>query len=99
MAKVLMLSTHIGFLLIAIILMSSIKFSRSSYVRGLPLEESSADGDEAEVEEERRMYDLNKLRRFLLTSNDEQRAAKREKQDFLKRELVNKLNFISKKIN
>jgi len=97
MGKVLMFSTHVGFLLIAIILISSIKFSRASSLRSLPMADMSADDDEAEVEEERRMYDFNKLRRFLLTSNDEQRAAKREQQDFLKRELVNKLNFLFRK--
>jgi hypothetical protein len=34
------------------------------------------------------------LRRFLLTSNAEQRAARREQQEFNKRELVNRLYFL-----
>lgn len=63
-------------------------------------EMSSDDSDEDDVQEERRTYDLNRLRHFLLTSNAEQLAAKREKQDFYKRELVRtSFPFITHKID
>ncbi len=42
------------------------------------------------ADEQRRAYDLKQLRHFLLTSNAEQRAAKREQRNFLKRKLVRK---------
>jgi hypothetical protein len=48
-------------------------------------EDISAD---EELQNQRRKEDFKQLRQFLLTSNAEQRAAKREKQDFYKRELV-----------
>jgi predicted nucleic acid-binding protein len=41
------------------------------------------------ADEQRRAYDLKQLRHFLLTSNAEQRAAKREQRNFLKRKLIN----------
>ncbi len=88
-----------GLLLIVIILLSTIKCSRTASIRNRPMIDMSDDNDndDAEVEEERRVYDLNKLRHFLLTSNAEQLAAKREQQELYKRELVNKLNFFLKK--
>jgi hypothetical protein len=46
------------------------------------------DDDEINLEQERRSYDLNKLRHFLLTADAEERAAKREQQEFYKRELI-----------
>jgi hypothetical protein len=45
------------------------------------------------ADEQLRAYELKKLRHFLLTSNTEQRAAKRERGEFLKRKLVRKTNF------
>ncbi len=92
--KFVTLSTHIRFLLIAIVLMSMIKLSRTTSVGSLPKTDMSADDEDNSVEEERREYDFNKLRNFLLKSNAEERAAKREQQEFYKRELVNKLNLI-----
>lgn len=97
MTKLLTLSTHIGFLLIVIILMSTIKLPQVSSSRNLPMADMATDDDDSEVEEERRANDFNQLRRFLLTANAEERAAKREQQDFYKRELVNKLNIFVKK--
>ena len=44
------------------------------------------------AEEQRREYELKKLRHFLLTSNAEQLTAKREQRNFLKRKLVRKTN-------
>ncbi len=90
MMKFVTLSTHIRFLLIAIVLMSMIKLSQTTSVGSRPMTDMSADDDDNSVEEERREYDFNKLRKFLLTSNAEERAAKREQQEFYKRELVNK---------
>lgn len=88
MTKFLSMFTHIGFLLIIIMLMSRIQTSQTASARSRPLVDTSSDDDNSEVEEDRRMYDLDQLRRFLLTANSEQRAAKREQQDFYKRELV-----------
>ena len=41
-------------------------------------------------EQQRRADNLQQLRHFLLTSNAEQRAGRRDKQNFLKRKLVGK---------
>ncbi|CAF1231126.1 unnamed protein product [Adineta steineri] len=41
-----------------------------------------------EVEDQRRMHDLNQLRYFLLTANAKQLAAKRQQQTFRKRQLI-----------
>ena len=86
--KFLAMSTPNRFLLFAIVLLSIMKISQASAAANLA--EMSSDDDSNDLQEERRAYDLKQLRHFLLTSNDEQRAAKREKQDFLKRQLVNK---------
>jgi len=77
--------------------MSTIKLPQVSSSRNLPMADMATDDDDSEVEEERRANDFNQLRRFLLTANAEERAAKREQQDFYKRELVNKLNIFVKK--
>ncbi len=83
--------TRSSFLVILIILMSMLKSSRTTKSNNHPMAEMSADDDETNLEEERRSYDLNKLRRFLLTADAEERATKREQQEFYKRELVIKL--------
>lgn len=77
------MATVQNYLLLTILLLSLMKYSQA-------LSEMASDENSADVEEERRNYDLENLRRYLLTSKAEERAAKREKQDFLKRELVNK---------
>ncbi|CAF1414288.1 unnamed protein product [Adineta ricciae] len=69
--------------------MSIINFSYASSDNLAMREMSSDDSDDNDdVQEERRTYDLKRLRHFLLTANAEQLAAKREKQDFYKRELI-----------
>jgi len=97
MAKFSTLLTHLGILLIAIIFLTRIQISQSASFKNLPSADLFNDDDNSGVEEDRRMYDLNQLRRFLLTANAEQRAAKREQQDFYKRELV--IFFLKKEIN
>ena len=52
-------------------------------------EQSENDESENAIEDQRRAYDLDQLRYFLLTANAEQRAARRKEQDYNKRELVN----------
>jgi hypothetical protein len=52
----------------------------------------NTDNDDS-AEAQRREYEVKKLRHFLLTSNAEQLAAKREQRNFLKRKLVRETNF------
>ena len=47
------------------------------------------DDDNSDTQEQRSLYELNKLRHFLLTSDAEQRATRRKQQEFYIRELVN----------
>lgn len=70
------------------ILISNIGISQSKSFKNFELEDSDNDDDNSRVKEERRNYNLDQLRRFLLTANAEQRAAKREQQYLSKRELV-----------
>jgi hypothetical protein len=83
------LFTNNGFLLMLIILMTILKLSRTTFSKSHPMADMAEDDDEINLEQERRSYDLNKLRHFLLTADAEERAAKREQQEFYKRELVN----------
>ncbi|CAF0833761.1 unnamed protein product [Rotaria sordida] len=46
------------------------------------------DNDNSDIQEQQRIYDLNTLRHFLLTSNAEQRAARRKQQEVAKQELI-----------
>ena len=90
------MSKHIVLLLFIIALASSIRLSQAlpqDNLRNTDMHVSSNN----EVHNQRRMYDPKKLRHFLLTSNAEQRAAKREKQDFHKRELVRRYDISLKK--
>jgi hypothetical protein len=87
-----MLSKLIILLLFAIVFMSSIELSQAA------LADNILDGDmigslNDKTYDQRRTNDLNKLRHFLLTSNAEQRAAKRDKGNFYRRKLVRKSNF------
>jgi len=82
--------TQITILLIAIFLISTLEFSQAVSSENL-MADISSDDDSADVQEERRSSNFKKLRHFLLTSNAEQRAAKRDQQEFYKRQLVNKL--------
>jgi hypothetical protein len=91
MTKFFTLPTQIGILLIGILLISILEFSQAVSSDNLLTADISSDDDSADLQEERRSYNLKKLRHFLLTSNAEQRAAKRDQQEFYKRELVNKL--------
>ncbi|CAF4488880.1 unnamed protein product [Rotaria sp. Silwood1] len=95
MTKFLTFCTRIDFLLIAVVLMSMMELSRAvAPSRNLPQTDMTVDDndndddDNSDVQEQQRIYDLNKLRHFLLTSNAEQRAARRKQQDFVKQELI-----------
>ena len=79
--------------ILMMILMSLIKTSDGRKDEKVLL--NSEDDDSSD--EDRRAYELKKLRHFLLTSNADERAAKREKQDFLKRELVKIFNLKKRK--
>lgn len=60
------------------ILMSFINISLGKNEENVML--NSEDDDSSD--EQRRAYELKKLRHFLLTANAQERAAKREQQDF-----------------
>jgi hypothetical protein len=64
--------------------MLSIELSQAKFVDNLDTDMTD------EAKHQRRTYDINKLRHFLLTSNAEQRAAKRARENLLKRKLVRK---------
>jgi hypothetical protein len=83
--------TKISILLIAIVLISTLEFSQAVSSENLLTADLSSDDDSTDVQEARRSSNFKKLRHFLLTSNAEQRAAKRDQQEFYKRQLVNKL--------
>lgn len=86
MSKFLTISKQILLVLCVIVLILSIEVVQATSI------ENFIDSDD-QSHHERRIYDLNKLRRFLLTSNAEQRAAKREQANFLKQKLVSRFNF------
>lgn len=52
--------------------------------------DTSSDDVNESLDQQRREYDFNKLRRFLLTADADKRAERREQQNFYKRELVNR---------
>jgi hypothetical protein len=92
MLKSLTLSKQFVVLLFVIALASSIPSSQAaSQDKSYNTDMDFFSNDE--VHHQRRTHDFNKLRHFLLTSNAEQRAAKREKQDFNKRQLVRRYYF------
>ncbi|UJR10481.1 hypothetical protein I4U23_014685 [Adineta vaga] len=78
------LSNKFALLLFVLVFIASLRFSQATLIQNDDMVDSSND----EIQEQRRAYNLDKLRHFLLTSNSEQRAAKRDKQNFLKRKLI-----------
>jgi hypothetical protein len=90
MSKFLTLSKQIGFLLIVFVLVSSIGLLQAAPKDSLEDTDSSSND---EIQNQRREDDFKELRQFLLTSNAEQRAEKREKQNFHKRELVSSIYY------
>jgi len=93
MLKSLTLSNQFILLLFVIALASSIRLSQATS-QDKPFNTDMDFFSNDKVHQQRRTHDFNILRHFLLTSNAEQRAAKREKQDFHKRQLVRR-NIIS----
>ena len=79
----------LGFLLI-IEFASRIELSKARSVNKLFNNDMSLPG-ENEVRQQRRMNYLQQLRNLLLTLYAEERAAKRERQNFYKRRLVRKI--------
>lgn len=76
-------------LLIILLLLTLFHSSQTTKSHRVSIDENSdEDNFENNLEDERRTYDLNRLRHFLLTANAEQREARRKEQDFYKRELV-----------
>ena len=88
MLKVLTSSKSTVLLLFVIALALLIGLLQATSIDSSDSEDISAD---EELQNERREEAFKQLRQFLLTSNPRQRAAKREKQDFYKRELVRRL--------
>ena len=89
MTKFPSLSKQLTLLLIVLVLKLSIDFSQSATVAH-PLfdDDAMVEEDNSGENLQRRADDLQKLRHFLLTSNAEQRASRRQQQDLSKRELV-----------
>ncbi|CAF1260269.1 unnamed protein product [Adineta steineri] len=84
MFKLLISSNRIVLLIFIILLASLNRFSRATAKDNSDITDLSND----EVEDQRRMHDLNQLRYFLLTANAKQLAAKRQQQAFRKRQLI-----------
>lgn len=87
------MSAQMAFLLIAITFISTIKLSQAASSNGY-MADLAANNEDTDKQEQRRSYNYDQLRRFLLTANADQRAARREQQDFYKRELVKNKIFI-----
>jgi len=92
MSKFLTISKHILLSLLIIVFISSIELSQAASIDNLVGTDMIGSAND-ETNYQRRINDLNKLRHFLLTSNAEQRAARRNKNNFSKRKLVSKFNF------
>jgi hypothetical protein len=92
MPKFLTPSKRIVLLLVVIVLLSLLELSQATPMVNARNEDMIESAGE-KVHHQRRTYELKKLRHFLLTSNAKQLAAKREKENSLKREFVRKLNF------
>ncbi|CAF1044366.1 unnamed protein product [Adineta steineri] len=84
MFNLLISSNRIVLLIFIISLASLNRFSQATAVDNSEITDLSSN----EVEDQRRMRDLNQLRYFLLTANAKQLAAKREQQTFRKRQLI-----------
>ncbi|CAF2060210.1 unnamed protein product [Rotaria magnacalcarata] len=80
-------SNPIFMFLLIILFATSIKLSQAASMNKREQTDMVVSDDD-EVNHQRRTYDLEKLRRFLLTSNAEQRAAKLDKQNYYKRQWV-----------
>ncbi|CAF1017330.1 unnamed protein product [Rotaria sordida] len=87
MPKFFILSKQITLFLFIIVLELSIELSQAAPLNKRRTVDMDSPNDN-EVYQQRRMYDLNKLRHFLLTSSEAQRAAKRTKQNLYKQQLV-----------
>ncbi|CAF3698474.1 unnamed protein product [Rotaria sordida] len=87
MPKFFILSKLITLFLFIIALELSIELSQAAPLNKRRTVDMDSPNDN-EVYQQRRMYDLNKLRYFLLTSNEAQRAARRTKQNLYKQQLV-----------
>lgn len=94
MSKFLTSTQRMNFVLVFILLLSTMQLSQATRSQSFDATDLSADSDDADdnnsaMEEQQRPNDLrNRLRYFLLTSNAEQRAARRKQQDSLKQDLV-----------
>ncbi|CAF3341005.1 unnamed protein product [Rotaria socialis] len=73
--------------LLIILLATSIKLSQAVSMNKREQTDMVVSDDD-ELNHQRRTYELEKLRRFLLTSNAEERAAKLDKQNFYKRQWI-----------
>lgn len=75
--------------------MSTIEYTRAGLPHHPTQSDISANDDDDDDDSDKqgsvRAYDLNQLRRYLLTSNAEQRAERRRQQDLLREELVNEV--------
>jgi hypothetical protein len=92
MPKFLTIFNQIVLSLLIIVFISSIELSEAASVDNLfNTDMIGSANDEAYYQ--RRINDLNKLRHYLLTSNAEQRNARRDKKNFSKRKLVRKFYF------
>jgi hypothetical protein len=78
---------HVVLLIVILIMKNSFDMTRMFAV-GQPIDDNVDLADSYEIHRQQREYDLQNLRHFLLTSNDEQRANKRRQQDLSKREWV-----------
>ncbi|CAF1542263.1 unnamed protein product [Adineta steineri] len=87
MFKSFILSNQIVLLFFIISLASLNRFSQATSIDNLRPSDIT-DLSSNEVDDQRRTYDYNQLRYFLLTSNAKQLAAKREQQTFHKRQLI-----------
>lgn len=77
-------------LLIMFLLLTILQSSMTKNSNRISWEEDTSDDESGErAVHERPLDDFSQLRHFLLTANAEQRAARREEQEFHKRELVN----------
>ncbi|CAF1316499.1 unnamed protein product [Adineta ricciae] len=75
-------------LLFVFVIITSIRFSHASSLERLHNDEMADSSSDVAQEQQRRVDNLKQLRHFLLTSNAEQRAGRRDKQNFLKRKLI-----------
>lgn len=75
--------------LLIILLAISIESSQGFSIN-IPDQTDISNSNDETLNNQRRSYDFTKLRNFLLTSSAEERAARRDKQNFYKRQWVSK---------